>query len=170
MRKRYLFAALLFVLAGITLAWPDRERAAMVPGPDPPVTHEANRPADFTLSALDGRPVALNQFLGKKPVLLFFWATWCPECEAAIPSINALHAGPLGGKVQILGVDYKESREKVAAAVKARNIRYPVLLDGNGKVTSAYGVAGIPTYVLIGRDGNIVYRDFVLPADLSRFL
>jgi len=170
MHARYAIAALLFLLCGIALAGPDREPPAADPGPGAPGTTASARAADFTLPALDGQPVALNQFLGKKPVLLFFWATWCPECKEAIPSINTLHAGPLGGKVQILGVDYRESREKVSAAVKARDIRYPVLLDGSGKVALAYGVIGVPTYVLISREGKIVYKEHVLPGDLSRFL
>jgi peroxiredoxin len=114
--------------------------------------------------------VALNQFLGKKPVLLVFWATWCPECKAAIPEINAMATGPLSEKLQVLGLDFRESREKVSAAVKARDIRFPVLLDKKGQVARAYGVVGIPTYVLIGRDGKVAYREHVLPGDISRFL
>jgi peroxiredoxin len=170
MRKRYFFAALLVLLCGISLAGPDRDRAAMSPLPALPGTPEPVHPADFTLPALDGRPVALSRFLGEKPVLLVFFATWCPECEAAIPAINALHLGPLAGKVQILGVDYRESRKKVTAAVKARNILFPVLLDESGKVARAYGVAGIPTYILIRRDGNVAFRNFQLPGDISRYL
>jgi len=170
MRKRYFFAALLFLLCGIALSGPDRESSDMSSLPAPVGTPEGDRPADFTLPALDGQPVALNQFLGKQPVLLVFWATWCPECKEAIPSINALHIGPLAGKVQILGVDYRESREKVSAAVKARDIRFLVLLDEGGKVARAYNIAGIPTYILIRRDGKVAYRDFVLPEDISRYL
>ena len=168
MRPRYAIAALLVLLCGAALAGPERPlsgaggAAASGAGSDPP--------ADFTLPDLDGRPVALNQFLGKKPVLLVFWATWCPECKAAIPEINAMATGPLSAKLQVLGIDFRESREKVSAAVKARDIRYPVLLDKKGQVARAYGVVGIPTYVLIGRDGKILYREHVLPADLSRYL
>ena len=168
MRSRYAIAALLVLLCGAALAGPERPlsgaggAAASGAGSDPP--------ADFTLPDLDGRPVALNQFLGKKPVLLVFWATWCPECKAAIPEINAMATGPLSAKLQVLGIDFRESREKVSAAVKARDIRYPVLLDKKGQVARAYGVVGIPTYDLIRRDGKILYREHVLPADLSRYL
>jgi peroxiredoxin len=168
MRPRHAIALLLFLLCGAALAGPDRVGGAAASSPSGGAGEE--RPPDFTLPALDGQPVALNQFLGKKPVLLVFWATWCPECKAAIPEINALHAGPLSGKLQILGLDFRESREKVAAAVKSRDIRYPVLLDEKGKVAREYGVVGIPTYVLIGRDGKVVYREHVLPGDISRYL
>jgi peroxiredoxin len=169
MRPRYAIAALLVLLCGAALAGPERVlpesgAGAAIPGAS------AGPAADFTLPDLDGQPVALNQFLGKKPVLLVFWATWCPECKAAIPEINAMATGPLAGKLQVLGLDFRESREKVSAAVKARYIRYPVLLDEKGQVARAYGVVGIPTYVLIGRDGKVVYREHVLPGDLSRYL
>ncbi len=126
--------------------------------------------ADFTLETPDGQTYSLGQFRGKKPVLLVFWATWCPECKAAIPKINALHGGPAGEKLQILGLDFRESREKVAAAVKSLGIRYPVLLDRRGTVAREFGVVGIPTYILVDRNGEIVYRENVLPGDLSGYL
>ena len=164
MRTTRTLAALLFLVGGIALAGPAREGMP---------SHGAGgdeRPADFTLQGLDGQPVSLSRFLGKKPVLLVFWATWCPECKAAVPRINALHGGPVGEKMKILALDFRETREKVAATVKSRNIRYPVLLDERGQVARAFGVVGIPTYVLIGRDGTIVYRENVLPVDISRYL
>jgi len=169
MPHRYAIAALLFLLCGASLAGPERllsggGEAAATPGAG------SDRPADFTLPDLDGRPVALGPFLWKKPVFLVFWATWCPECEAAIPEINAMTTGPLAEKLQILGLDFRESREKVALAVKSRGIRYPVLLDGRGQVARAYGVVGIPTYVLIDRRGIVAYREHVLPGDIARYL
>ena len=164
MRTTRTLAALLFLIGGIAFADPARGGRPF---------HEAmgdGRPADFTLQSLDGQSVSLSQFRGKKPVLLVFWATWCPECKTASPVINALHGGPDGEKVQILALDYRETQQRVAAAVKSLGIRYPVLLDEQGQVARAFGVVGIPTYVLIGRDGTVVYRENVLPADISRYL
>jgi len=169
MRSRYAIAALLILVCGAALAGPERVlpesgAGAAIPGAS------TGPAADFTLPDLDGQPVALNRFLGKKPVLLVFWATWCPECKAAIPEINAMVTGPLAGKLQVLGLNFRESREKVSAAVKTRDILYPVLLDGKGQAARAYGVVGIPTYVLIDLRGNVAYREHVLPGDISRYL
>jgi peroxiredoxin len=130
----------------------------------------AARAADFSLRGLDGEAVSLEQFRGKKPVLLVFWATWCPECKAAIPKINALHGAPEGERLEILALDYRETREKVAAAVQSRDIRYRVLLDDRGEAARAFGVVGIPTYILVGRDGNILYRENVLSREILRYL
>ncbi len=169
MRSRYAIAAMLFLLCGAALAGPERPLsgaggAAAAPGAG------SDRPADFTLPDLDGRAVTLGPFLGKTPVLLVFWATWCPECKAAIPEINAMATGPLAETLRIFGVDFRESREKVALAVKSRGIRYPVLLDERGRAARAYGVVGVPTYVLIGREGKVIYREHVLPADIASLL
>ncbi len=169
MRNRYAAAALLLLLCGAALAGPERllpgaGRASASPGAG------SDRPVDFILPDLDGRPVTLGRYLGEKPVLLVFWATWCPECKAATPEINAMATGPLAGKLQVLGLDFRESREQVANAVKARGIRYPVLLDERGQVARAYGVVGIPTYILIDRRGKMVYREHVLPGDITRIL
>jgi peroxiredoxin len=169
MTHRYAIAALLVLLCGAALAGPER----YLPGPGGAAAApgaESDRPADFTLPDLDGQQVTLSRFLGKTPVLLVFWATWCPECKAATPEINALTTGPLAEKLQIFGIDFRESREKVAKAVTSRGIRYPVLLDERGQAARAYGVVGIPTYVLIGREGKVLYREHVLPGDISRYL
>jgi peroxiredoxin len=167
MPYRYAIAAVLFLLCGASLAGPERLLSGGEAGASPGAG--SDRPADFTLPDMDGHPVALGPFLGKKPVLLVFWATWCPECKAAIPEINAMTTGPLAEKLQIFGLDFRESREKVALAVRSRGIRYPVLLDERGQVARAYGIVGIPTYVLIDRRGNVAYREHVLPGNISRY-
>jgi peroxiredoxin len=169
MRHRVAITSLLFLLCGAALAGPEQGlsgggAATASPGA------ESGRPADFSLPDLDGRPVTLGPFLGKKPVLLVFWATWCPECKAAIPEINALTTGPLAEKLQIFGLDFRESREKVARAVKSRGILYPVLLDLRGQAARAYGVVGIPTYILIDRKGNVAWREHRLPGDIASLL
>jgi len=169
MRYRCAIIALLFLVCGAVLAGPEQVFSGGGPAAAVPVA-SSGPPADFTLPDLDGRPVTLGPFLGKKPVLLVFWATWCPECKAAIPGINALISGPLAERMQVFGLDFRESREKVAQAVTSRGIRYPVLLDERGQAARAYGVVGIPTYILIDRKGNVVWREHLLPGDIASLL
>jgi len=151
MQRIWTVALLLCLFFGTALAGPDTA-------------------ADFTLRTPDGTPVTLSLLRERKPVLLVFWASWCPECKAAIPRLNALHGGPAGEKLQILAINFRETAEKVTATVRSRGIRYPVLLDERGTVAHDYGIVGIPTYVLVGRDGAVVYRGNSLPRDLSSFL
>jgi peroxiredoxin len=170
MRYRYVIAALVFLLCGAALG--GAEWVLTEGGGDAAIAGASTGPAaDFSLPDLDGRQVTLGRFFGKTPVLLVFWATWCPECKAAIPEINALTTGPLAEKLQIFGLNYRESREQVALAVKSRGIRYPVLLDERGQAARAYGVVGIPTYILIDRRGNVAYREHVLRGkEIARLL
>lgn len=119
---------------------------------------------DFTLPDMEGNPVSLGRFLGKKPVLLVFWATWCPHCNGAVPEINRIHeSSGRGDRLQILALDYMESPEKVEAFLRKKQVRYPVLLDRKGTVASGYRVLGIPTYILIDTTGRIAYRGHELP-------
>ncbi|MGB3096118.1 MAG: TlpA disulfide reductase family protein [Candidatus Deferrimicrobiaceae bacterium] len=115
---------------------------------------------DFTLPEPGGGQVSLAQFIGKKPVLLVFWATWCAICKEEIPVINRMHSEPpTSGSLQILALDFMESEKKVNAFIKRNKVAYPVLLDRRGKVARKYRVVGIPTFILIDRDGKIVHRD-----------
>lgn len=118
---------------------------------------------DFTLPDTAGRPVTLSRFAGGAPVLLVFWATWCPYCNAAVPEINAVHDAAEAGGLRVLALDYKESAAAVDAFVRAKRVRYPVVLDAYGAVARRYKVVGIPTYVLINAAGTIAYRGHVLP-------
>jgi len=125
---------------------------------------------DFTLPDQNGKEVSLREFIGKKPVLLAFWATWCPHCVEAVPRINRMNADlSPGGKLQILALDYMESEQKVAAFIAAKRISYTVLVDRHGGVARKFHVVGIPTYILIDRSGNVVFRGYELP-DIARYL
>ncbi len=125
---------------------------------------------EFTLPKPDGEEVSLARFIGKKSVLLAFWATWCPRCNEAVPEINRMHSvPPTNEKLQILAVDFMESPKKVDAFIKNKKVTYPVLLDRKGKVAKMYGVTGIPTYILLDRSGSVAYRGYELP-EISRYL
>jgi peroxiredoxin len=125
--------------------------------------------AGFTLESASGERVSLTRFLGTTPVLLVFWATWCPHCNAAVPAINGIQSR-LSGRLTILAIDFMESREKVEAFMKEKNVAYPVLFDRDGKVARKYGVVGIPTYVVLDRQGKVVYFDNALPPSLEKYL
>lgn len=125
---------------------------------------------DFRLKTPEGSPVSLSEFVGKKAVLLAFWATWCPHCNETVPELKTLDNGPLSDRLKLLAVDFRESGEKVSSFMDRKGIGYTVLLDPRGQVARMYGIVGIPTYVVISRGGEIVYRGNDLPADLSNHL
>jgi len=125
---------------------------------------------DFTLPNQNGKEVSLRQFIGKAPVLLAFWATWCPHCVESVPRINRMNADlSPGGKLQILALNYMESEQKVTAFIAAKRIAYTVLMDRRGGVARKFHVVGIPTYILIDRSGNVVFRGYEIP-DVRNYL
>ena len=116
---------------------------------------EGDKAPDFTLPDLDGNPVSLNSLLqGKKEVLLNFWASWCPDCRREIPRLNEF-AEKYKDKVEIVGINLKESKETTGSFTNAYGIGYRILLDGEGETARLYGIIGVPTNVLISRDGLI---------------
>lgn len=113
---------------------------------------------DFTLNGLDGASVSLSSLRGKV-LLLDFWATWCPPCRASLPHTAELAQRPEAkrGELQVLAINSGEAREKVAAFVKTQRLNLPVLLDPDQSTTKKYQANGLPTFVVVGRRGTIVY-------------
>jgi len=124
---------------------------------------------EFTLESAGGERVSIRRFVGTKPVLIVFWATWCPHCNAAVPAINEIQSR-LSGRLQILAIDFMESREKVMAFMKTKGVTYPVLYDSEGTVARNYRVVGIPTYVLLDKEGRVIYFDNALPSSIEKYL
>lgn len=112
---------------------------------------------DFTLNRIDGKRISLSDFRDKKLVLAVFWATWCPYCVEEIPILNQM-VDEYKDKVEILGIDIKENAEKVNSFSEKKGVKYTILLDTNGEIAKKYGVLGIPTNVLIDKDGKILYK------------
>ena len=157
--KRSLFFWTLVVLSlatialGLALWQADRSKLASESKP----AAAAVKPApDFALKTLDGSQIRLGDLRGKT-VLLNFWATWCPPCQAEMPDLNALHREYGEARnFTVLGIDDEEGQAEVAAFAKQNGIAFPLALDSDGAVTSSrYSVRGLPTSLIIDRDGNI---------------
>jgi len=115
------------------------------------------RPApDFTLSTLDGAEVTLSDLRGK-PVLINFWASWCPPCRLEMPELIRIYEAHKDEDFVILGVDltFQDAIADVEAFVEEFNMTFPVLLDKTGEVGRSYRLLGIPMSVFIDRQGII---------------
>ena len=123
--------------------------------------------------SLPGRPIALEgplldgadfdpKTLVGKVVLVDFWATWCGPCVAEIPRVRELYRryGPRG--FEVVGVSLDDDREALEAFVSERKIPWPIIVDarpedgGKPLLAGRYGIRGIPTMILVGRDGRVV--------------
>lgn len=119
--------------------------------PAPQVGHPA---PDFTLSTTDGETVTLSELHGK-PVLVNFWATWCPPCRAEMPHIQAAYGEYEEAGLVILAMDQQEPIEEVRLFAEGLGLTFPLVLDTTGQVGTAYLVRALPTSFFIDRDGII---------------
>ncbi|HMN41569.1 MAG TPA: redoxin family protein [Phycisphaerales bacterium] len=111
----------------------------------------------FALKTPDGTEVTLASLKGKI-VLLDFWATWCGPCKMAMPGVQKLHEKFKDKGVAVYGVDTFEhgSGEKARKYMADKKYTYGLLYSGD-ELAKAYGISGIPTFVLIGKDGKILH-------------
>ena len=116
---------------------------------------ETGGPApDFDLKAADGTPVGLKDYRGDV-VLLNFWATWCAPCRTEMPLLESAFESFRDQGFVVLGIDFDESAELVAAFGEELGLSFPLLLDPGGKIQHLYKVRGYPTTVVLDREGRI---------------
>ncbi len=108
---------------------------------------------DFTLESLDGEPVTLSAHRGT-PVLLNFWATWCPPCRKEMPDLQRFSA-KYGDRVQLLGVNWGESDDDVRRFLARYDVDYPNLMDRDGRAFVQYRLTGLPATFWIDERGVI---------------
>ncbi len=118
---------------------------------------------DFTLQSLEGGAITFADYKGEKPVILDFWATWCPNCRRDMPKLSALYE-KYGDQVEVIAVNSRESKSLVSNFVDNLSLKFPVVFDTNGSVAQQYGITYTSTKVFIDKEG-IIQDTF--PADVT---
>ena len=169
---KYLLAVALTVLlaVGAAAAYKYLTSVTTVP-PSPPDNTSAppaggrtsapgnrNAAPDFTVTDGGGNRVSTADLSGK-PVILNFWATWCPPCRSELPAFDKLYR-QYGNEVSFMMIDltdgYRETVEGVKKFISENGYTFPVYYDTEGSAAEAYNVSSIPFTVAVGRNGNIV--------------
>jgi len=117
---------------------------------------------DFSLPDLENKQVSLSDFRGQ-PVILIFWTSWCPFCRKELATLNTMYPELTKGGVKILAINAGESAAKVKSFIEHHNLLYKVLMDSDIEVSKSMGVFGVPTYILINKNGDIVFQDNYFP-------
>jgi thiol-disulfide isomerase/thioredoxin len=113
--------------------------------------------ARFSLVALSGQKIDLADYKGKV-VILNFWASWCPHCQRLIPALVGFRDQYYDKGLRIVGIAVADHKRAVESFYQHGNINYPVAM-GDDDVRKLYGgITGLPTTLLIGRDGRIYSR------------
>lgn len=112
----------------------------------------------FTLKTLDGKTLTRDDFKGKV-VLIDFWATWCGPCRMALPELKDLQAKNAGKPLVIISVSADDSSKAVEEFVRSNDMGWLQAWDRGMKVAAGvFQVSSLPSYVVLGADGRIVYR------------
>jgi peroxiredoxin len=130
----------------------------------------AQAPA-VTVEDLDGKPVALGQYVGREPLVLEFWATWCPLCKALEPALKAAHAR-YGRTVRFLaiGVGVNQSPASIRRHLAAHPLPFPVLYDSAGAAVRAYAAPTTSYIVVLDKTGKVTYTGTGAEQDIAAVL
>ena len=118
---------------------------------------ETQAAPDFTVYDGDGNPVKLSDFVGK-PVVLNFWASWCPPCKGEMPDFDGAYR-ELGENVAFVMVNMTDGRQETLETAKdflaGQDFAFPVYFDTDQDAAVTYGVTSLPTTYFIDADGNL---------------
>jgi len=125
----------------------------------------------FAIADLDGQPVDLGQTIGRKPVLVEFWASWCTNCAALEPRLRAAQQRH-GSRVEFLvvAVGVNQTRNSVRRHVGGHPLPGRVLWDGDGAAVRAFQAPATSYVVLLDAQGRVVYTGVGPDQDLETAL
>ncbi|MGI8875189.1 MAG: TlpA family protein disulfide reductase [Egibacteraceae bacterium] len=142
----------------------------------PPAVDAAEGPdiPDVALTTFEGDATDLHSFVGT-PLVVNFWASWCPPCAAEMPDFQAV-SQQLGDAVRFVGVNTSDAADLADDLAQRTGVTYDLLRDPDGRAFQAFGGFGMPTTAFVAADGTVqrthtgfLTRD-ALAAEIERWL
>ncbi|HMI48431.1 MAG TPA: TlpA disulfide reductase family protein [Gemmatimonadaceae bacterium] len=123
------------------------------------------------VQSLDGKPVDLGAYIGKTPMLIEFWATWCPNCKELMPTLLDVEK-KYGKKVKFvaLAVAINQSPERVRRWLAANPMPHDTFYDVEGKAAGAFDAPATSYVVVLDKNGRVVYTGLGGKQDLEAAL
>ncbi|TWX50656.1 peroxiredoxin family protein [Colwellia hornerae] len=119
--------------------------------------NKANQAPHWTLKTQAGKTISLADYQGK-PVILHFWATWCPYCKKLQPKLVELKEKYQDTGIEIVAISFSEDEgAKPQDSITQRGYQFITGVEGD-KVANLYGVKGTPTTFFINRSGQVVFK------------
>lgn len=125
---------------------------------------------DFTSDTLQTQKVSMSQLRGSNPAVVFFWATWCPHCRTQLEELNKQKPELEGKGVKVMLVDLGEDASDVSRYLKRQNITMDSFLDSDGAIAEKYSIMGVPTFVLVDKDGIVRFVEHALPKNYGELI
>ena len=116
------------------------------------------RPAPLVMEDVDGKAVNLGQYIGKKPVVLEFWATWCSVCAALQPKLDAAERR-FGTNVQFVtvAVGVNQTARSIKRHLEKHRVSGVLVFDKDGRATRAFEAPATSYIVVLDRRGRVSY-------------
>ena len=120
------------------------------------------------VQSLDGKQISLGKYIGKTPVLIEFWATWCPNCRELMPTLLAAEK-KFGRQVKFvaIAVAINQSPEKVRRWLAAHPLPHDTFFDLDGKAAGAFDAPATSYVVVLDKSGRVVYTGLGGKQDLD---
>lgn len=153
----------LMLMALVTFATPSEQARAQDSG-----IEVGSKAPGAALETLDGKPAELSSVFGKGPVVILFWATWCPTCKALEPAMQAAQQ-KYAGKVVFVGVavSVNQSPRAVQAYSEKHSPKMTHFFDRRGKAVDAYEVPATGFIVVVNKAGDVAYTGLGSQQDID---
>lgn len=112
---------------------------------------------NFSLKNMDGEIITLDNYKGR-PVIVNFWATWCPPCRKELPSMNRAWEKIKDENIAMVAINVGEDEDTVFAFTGSYPIIFDLLLDVSGEVIGTWPIKGLPTTFVLDAAGHLVYQ------------
>jgi len=128
-------------------------------------------PPAVTIEDLDGNPVQLSRWVGKKPVLVEFWATWCPICAELLPRMEAARR-KYGDRAEfvVIAVAVNQSKNAIRRHLDRHPMPFTFLWDGSGAAVRAFQAPATSYVAVLDAKGKVVYTGIGADQDIEAAL
>lgn len=150
------FIVILILLASAGWIWHSRLPVFNPNAPGAVLPQEGFFAPGFQLKTIDGKNLSLSDLRGT-PVILNFWASWCPPCRAEMPAFQQVFEDYSGNDLIIVAINstFQDSLNDVFGFVNVNSLTFPILLDTTGEVSNSYNLHSLPTTFFINSQGLI---------------
>ncbi len=143
-----------------TFVWMGQKQYTFqVDGATPTLPLVSYQAPEFSLETFDGEVISFKEDLLGKPLLINFWASWCPPCRAEMPALVEV-AHLYENEVNFIGINVatQDGMNQALQFVEEFEVPYANLIDENATISRKYQVPPIPTTLVVDKNGTVVYR------------